>query len=293
MKAICTLVVMLASLNERKTMRRVLVTGGNKGIGKAICQLLLEDHPDVHVLLGSRDADRGRKAVEDLQKLLGSICHNRLELVELDTSSDDSVYKAAVSIGPLFGIINNAGIGFGSSLAETLNTNYFGPRRVNDALSAHIQRPGGRIVNIASASGPVFVASCSDSVLREKLTFPESQFVGGIGELDNLAKSLQDAGTRNEAYGLSKALLNAYTILHAKSEPDLIINSVTPGFIATDITKGMGAYNLPSIGAIPPVWLLTSEAVGKQPTGLYYGSDCVRSPIFKYRGPGDPPFNGP
>ena len=70
------------------------------------------------------------------------------------------------------------------------------------------------------------------------MSFPESQFVGGIGELDNLAKSLQDADTRNEAYGLSKALLNAYTILHAKSEPDLIINSVTPGFIATDITKG-------------------------------------------------------
>lgn len=56
---------------------------------------------------------------------------------------------------------------------------------------------------------------------------------------------------------------------------------------------GMGAYNLPSIGAIPPVWLLTSEAVGKLPTGRYYGSDCVRSPIFKYRGPGDPPFDGP
>jgi hypothetical protein len=28
------------------------------------------------------------------------------------------------------------------------------------------------------------------------------------------------------------------------------------------------------------------------PTGRYYGSDCLRSPIHVYRGPGDPPYEG-
>jgi hypothetical protein len=32
------------------------------------------------------------------------------------------------------------------------------------------------------------------------------------------------------------------------------------------------------------------EEVGKQPTGRYYGSDCVRSPLHFYRGPGEKPY---
>ena len=43
-------------------LRRVLVTGGNKGIGRALCQQLVADH-GFHVLLGSRDPGRGKEAV--------------------------------------------------------------------------------------------------------------------------------------------------------------------------------------------------------------------------------------
>ena len=46
------------SMNDMP-VKRVLVTGGNKGIGKAICARLLADHPDVYVILGSRNAERG------------------------------------------------------------------------------------------------------------------------------------------------------------------------------------------------------------------------------------------
>ena len=41
------------------TPKRILVSGANKGIGRAICERLLANHDDVHVLLGSRDAGRG------------------------------------------------------------------------------------------------------------------------------------------------------------------------------------------------------------------------------------------
>lgn len=41
------------------------VTGGNKGIGRALCQQLAADH-GFYVFLGSRDAQRGKEAVESI-----------------------------------------------------------------------------------------------------------------------------------------------------------------------------------------------------------------------------------
>lgn len=283
--------------------KRVLVTGGNKGIGYAICKKLLQDHTDVHVILGSRDQKRGEDAVASLKSSVqGS--SDRVELVVMDTCDEESVKKAVELSGvntdtkQLYGIVNNAGIGFGNDFKDTINTNYFGPRRVCDVFSPFLMRPHGRIVNIASASGPMFVAGCQDSGLAEKLTSPLSFKEGssgdGIDKLDELAgsySSMTDYG--GDAYGVSKALLNAYTVLYAAANPDLIVNSCTPGYIATDLTKGMGATNPPEKGAVSPIHILMNEEMKTLPTGRYYGSDAIRSPLHYYRGPGDPPYEGP
>eukprot|EP00977_Amphora_coffeiformis_P018819 scaffold6750_cov160-Amphora_coffeaeformis.AAC.3 len=272
-------------------MKRVLVTGGNKGIGKAICQRLLQEYSDVHVLLGSRNVARGEEAVREILEQVGPACTNRLELIPIDTASDESVQQAAASIGgPLYGIINNAGIMRGT-LADVVNVNYFGPKRVIDALRSQLQTPGGRIVNIASASGPFFLQGCRDKALYKKLAEP---WTTSFNELDTIASSSHAEG-KSDPYGFSKALVNAYTLLLARSEPDFIINSVTPGWIKTDMTAGQGATNPPSKGAIPPVWCLMDTSLEQKnvPTGRYYGSDCVRSPLHVYRGPGDAPYEGP
>ena len=42
------------------------------------------------------------------------------------------------------------------------------------------------------------------------------------------------------AYGLSKACLNAYTVMLARQHPHLTINACTPGYIATDLTAADG-----------------------------------------------------
>jgi len=172
------------------------------------------------------------------------------------------------------------------SMEEVVNTNYFGPRRVNDAFGKLLQRPGGRVVNIASASGPNFVSSLPvGNALTEKLTKPWL-IEGGIAELDSIAKSIKGG----DAYGASKALVNAYTVLYAKTNKDLIINSVTPGWIVSDMTQGLGASSPPSKGAVPPCWLMMDDELKTNPTGRYYGSDCVRSPLHFYRGPGEKPY---
>mmetsp|Transcript_17246 Transcript_17246/g.22413 ORF Transcript_17246/g.22413 Transcript_17246/m.22413 type:complete len:307 (-) Transcript_17246:173-1093(-) len=286
-------IIATPAISMSKARKKVLVTGGNKGIGKAICQALLEKYPDVHVILGSRDLSRGEAASKDICAAVpGS--ESRLDVMEIDVSSDASVESAESSMeGQLYGIVNNAGIGFGNTFKETVNTNYFGMRRVNKAFSKYLQRPGGRIVNIASASGPMFVNGLQSGDLKDKLSYPKSNF-DDEKEIDTIAESFFDQlDYGNDAYGLSKALVNAYTAIHAEKETDFIINSCTPGFIDTDITRGMGASNPPSKGAVCPVHLLMSDKIGQQPTGWFYGSDAVRSPLHCYRDPGSPAYDGP
>jgi carbonyl reductase 1 len=172
------------------------------------------------------------------------------------------------------------------TMEQVVNTNYFGPRRVNDAFGKVLKSPGGRIVNIASASGPMYLSKIRDGdPLKEKLTKPWT-IKGGIAELDSIAQNMKGG----DAYGASKALLNAYTGLHAKTDRNLIINSCSPGFIVTDMTMGMGASSPPSKGAVPPCFLMMDAELEKQQTGRYYGSDCVRSPVHFYRGPGEAPY---
>ena len=103
------------STTASSSMKRILVTGGNKGIGKSICEKLLKDWNDTVVLLGARDAERGNAAIQDIVREVGGNCRERLQLIVVDTSSDASVKEAASKLEaeqqpPLYGIINNAGV---------------------------------------------------------------------------------------------------------------------------------------------------------------------------------------
>lgn len=289
--------------------RNVLITGANKGIGKATVAAVLEAHPDTHVLLGSRSKERGEAARKALLEDHPEWAE-RVEVVSIDVASDDSVHAAAQRCSDrnttLYGIVNNAGIGLGSTAMRTvLEVNTYGPRRVVQAFLPLLDPENGRIVNVSSASGPMFLAACSDAV-QQKLTSPEVRW-------DEI-KAVMDACLEIEAgdgdfasqgfgegssYGLSKACLNAYTLALARRHPELTINACTPGFIETDLTRpyaeqqGVEPAQLgmksPSEGTRAAMHLLFGDVGG---SGWYFGSDAVRSPLDRYRSPGDPPYTG-
>lgn len=173
-----------------------------------------------------------------------------------------------------------------------------GPRRVCDIFSPFLIRPNGRIVNVASASGPKFISKCKNLDLAQKLSNPlllkENKEDDGLETLDELANSyLEMTDKEDDTYGLSKALLNACTVLYAAANPDLIVNSCTPGYILTDLTRGRGASNPPEMGTVCPIYLFLNEEMLKLPTGRYYGSDAICSPLGWYRDPGKPAYEGP
>jgi NAD(P)-dependent dehydrogenase (short-subunit alcohol dehydrogenase family) len=101
------------------------------------------------------------------------------------------------------------------------------------------------------------------------------------------------------AYGLSKACSNAYTLCLARQYPKLRVNACTPGFIETDMTRGYAAsqgktpaelgMKSASEGARVALFLLFGEPEGN---GRFYGSDSLRSPLDRYRSPGTEPYRG-
>lgn len=297
-------------------MRRILVTGANKGIGLAIVEAILSEQADTFVYLGSRDVARGSAAAAELVRAHPD-WKGRVEAVTIDVASDASVAQAARRVAEslrgdkLYGIVNNAGIGGGPhDHALVLGTNTLGVRRVCEAFVPSVDPQGGRIVNVTSASGPTFVATCSPERQRfftdEQITWPRLQAV--IDECIALSReaSSGDKGAfaakglgDGSPYGLSKACANSYTMLLAREHPSLRVNACTPGFIETDMTrhhaqssgKSPAALGMktPADGARSALHLLFGSLQGN---GRFYGSDGKRSPLDRYRAPGSPEYSG-
>ena len=293
-------------------MKRILITGANKGIGLATVKKVLESDDRAHVLLGARHRGRGEAAIASLVEETPSF-RERLELLEIDVAQDDSVAQAKATVAskfgtdpaPLYAVVNNAGIGLsGVPMADVLEVNVHGMRRVCDAFIPLLDPTLGRVVNVTSGSGPMFVAQCAPETQR-LLTDPTITWEQIVTLLDGcLAAEAQGdfspLGVGSGApYGLSKACANAYNLYLARQHPNLQINACTPGFIATDLTvpyaeasgkspAEMGMKS-PEEGTLSVLFLLFGELLE---TGRYYGSDAIRSPLDRYRSPGDPPYTG-
>jgi carbonyl reductase 1 len=291
-------------------LRRILVTGANKGIGFAIAERILEEAGDTSVFLGSRDRGRGEAAAKSLHQTTAEAV-SRIQVVEIDVSSDESVDRAAQVVreacgdAQLYGIVNNAGIGLGGDdVRRVLDVNTRGIRRVCNAFIP-LLADKGRIVNVTSAAGPNFVATCSPE-MQAFFTSPDvtwqeiDALMNKCVAIDGDGKAFSSMGLGDGSpYGLSKACANALTAHLAQEYPQFIINACTPGFIATDLTlqyrdrsgkspKELGMKS-PREGANAALFLLFGDPEG---SGHYYGSDAKRSPLDRYRAPGTPPYDG-
>ena len=294
-------------------MRRILSTGANKGIGKAMVAAALQAHDDTFVFLGSRDTNRGTDALASIVDGQPSWA-NRVQVLTIDVSSDASVAQAATRVGeqlgtepaPLYAVVNNAGVGFSAgSMKEVLDVNTLGVKRVCDAFLPLVRPDGGRIVNVTSASGPNFVNSCRPDrqrvFLDNNIQWETIQsLMDECVAIDGGKQAFAAAGLGDgNSYGLSKACANAYTVLLAREHPKIHINACTPGFIETDMTRPFAQRQGKSPadmgmkpaqeGTVSTMFLLFGKLDGN---GRYYGSDAKRSPMDRYRAPGTPPYDG-
>jgi 3-oxoacyl-[acyl-carrier protein] reductase len=194
-------------------MRNVLVTGGSRGIGLAIVKRLAG--AGFGVVAAARHAGEelatAIKGTADAGR--GAIHFHACDLSEIDEIAD-FVKNLREKFGPLYGLVNNAGISFEGLLANTHNAqieqlvrvNVVSPMVLTKFVVRHMMADGGgRVVNIGSIIG--------------------STGYNGLS-----------------VYGATKAAANGFTRSLAREvgRAGITVNAIAPGFIETELTKSLG-----------------------------------------------------
>lgn len=228
------------------------ITGGNKGIGLETARQL--GKLGIDVVIGSRDAEKGRAAA---QKLQAEGIH--ADAIQFDVTRQAD-YQAVYDYfnqryGRLDILVNNAGISresFGPNttstispedLQATFDTNFFGVIQLTQTLLPLIRKSAaGRIVNLSSILGSLTLHATPGSPIYEAKSF---------------------------AYNASKAALNAFTIhlAHELRDTSIKVNSAHPGWVKTDMGTEAAPMEIPD-GAKTGVRLATLPADG--PSGGYF-----------------------
>jgi NAD(P)-dependent dehydrogenase (short-subunit alcohol dehydrogenase family) len=200
-----------------------LVTGGNRGIGRAIAEGLVARGHDV--VIGARDPALGREAASEIG------CRS----VQVDLERSETLAPALGAAGDVGILVNNAGvliddslIGDGEGFRRSMAVMVSGPYElIRLAVPGMRARGWGRIVNLSSGWG----------------AFAEG--LGGPG-----------------AYGVAKAALNALTHALPRDLPEGVkINAMCPGWVRTRM-GGPTATRSPEEAADTAIWLATLPADG-------------------------------
>jgi NAD(P)-dependent dehydrogenase (short-subunit alcohol dehydrogenase family) len=225
-----------------ETDRRVaIVTGANRGLGRAIALSIAER--GLHVVVAARSSTDAEEVVSDAGPNLSLSAH------QCDIGDPASVARLMADVGFEYGrldaLVNNAGIaidrGQQASSADmerahaTMNVNLLGTWRCCTAAIPEMRRNGyGRIVNVTSHMG----------------TFNE-------------------AGTGSAAYRISKTAVNMLTRVLAEElrDDNILVNAASPGKVATRLAYGK-ADQKPDEAADTFAWLATLPDGG--PTGKLF-----------------------
>lgn len=228
-------------------MRTALVTGGNRGIGLAICKgLARADH---HVVLAARNQALGQEAADGLKDEGLNVSSVVLDVSNpqsaLDCAAELKAQRTAVDV-----LVNNAGVFVPGSLlkdpdplGQSIAVNFLGPLNTARAFVPDMMDRGwGRVVNVSSAWG-----------------------------------SFDEGLEGTPSYAITKAALNALTVhLAREAGPDVLINALCPGWVQTRMGEDSAPWDpsgsvperTPEEGADTAIYLATLPDGG--PTGGFF-----------------------
>jgi len=219
--------------------RVALVTGGTRGIGGAICQLLASQGADV-----AAGYWRGRESAEKFHaSMTAEYPGQRITVHEGNIGQADDCRRVLSEVidqhGRLDILVNNAGITIDRTVAKMTDDDWLKVIAVNlsgaffmaqTALEHMLGRGTGRIINVSSVIGET----------------------GNIGQVNY-------AASKSGLFGLTKSLAReaVFQLNRAQRPPGdgigLTVNAVTPGYIATDMVAAMPEKALDRVRAQIPL----------------------------------------
>ena len=219
--------------NNQKT---ALVTGGNRGIGRAVVEALAQK--GFRVILACRDFEEGFRLSREIGGDVSS--------VQLDLSEPKKMQKQISQIDATNSqidiLVNNAGVLderhfsvlSSSDLIYSMQVNAFSAYELIQFFGNKMSQKGyGRIVNVSSGWG-----------------------------------AFSDGLSGPAAYSISKATLNAITKVASRSFPSSVkINAMCPGWVRTRM-GGNAATRAPEEVAETIIWLATLDSNG--PNGQFF-----------------------
>jgi NAD(P)-dependent dehydrogenase (short-subunit alcohol dehydrogenase family) len=223
-----------------------VVTGGNRGIGRAIARALAE--AGASVAIAARDEDRTAPVVAEMESLGQRAMSVRADITKRD-SLEAMVSEVTLQLGPIDVLVNNAGIGFHANALTLADdewrrlfaTNLDGVWMASQVVGAGmVERGHGSIINIGSISGLI--------INRPQWHAP---------------------------YGISKAAVHHLTRSLAAewAQSGVRVNAIAPGYVKTEIADiDLPEYRHYWVDEVPMQRYAQPEEIA--PTALYLASEA-------------------
>ncbi|BFZ15156.1 hypothetical protein BsWGS_18195 [Bradybaena similaris] len=260
-----------------------VVTGANKGLGFGIVRGLCKQF-NGDVVLTARNEDRGRQAIQKLEK---EGLHPKFH--QLDITDHASVLRLRDFLQKNYSgldvLVNNAAIAyefndvptppFPEEATEVCHVNYFSTLDVCQVLFPLLQ-PHARVCNVSSINNQISLRQYSRAV-KAKIKDPNITLEGVNAIVKQFVEAAQankhlEQGFDDSAYGMSKIAVTLMTSIHQKeldekNSDDIVVNCCCPGVVVTDMWPHPGV----SIdeGAKTPLYCALLPPNIKSPRGKF------------------------
>jgi NAD(P)-dependent dehydrogenase (short-subunit alcohol dehydrogenase family) len=182
--------------------KSAIVTGGGRGIGRAVCETFARE--GCRVLVTDLDVGNASEVAAAIEAAGGEATYRLLDVTD-EAEVGAAVKEAVDAFGRLDIMVNNAGVGGGFGWDRTIAVNlsgvYYGTRIAGEAMA---RSGGGAIVNTASVAGLVGL--------------------GGAGPY---------VAAKHGVVGLTREFALMF------GPQNVRVNCVCPGWIETEMTRGI------------------------------------------------------